>query len=69
MRAQLQRVRVPGLYLRATQDRLVPRSAARLFARLAPEARVADIEGPHFLLQARAAAAARAIREFVIGLA
>src|SRR5262249_36869842 len=35
MRAQLQRVRVPGLYLRATEDRLVPGSAARLFARLA----------------------------------
>ena len=60
----LRRVKLPALYLRATEDRLVPSSASKLFARLASNARVADIQGPHFLLQARPDAAAAAIREF-----
>jgi pimeloyl-[acyl-carrier protein] methyl ester esterase len=33
--AQLEKVRLPGLYLRATADRLVPQSASRVFARTA----------------------------------
>jgi pimeloyl-ACP methyl ester carboxylesterase len=69
VRSSLRRVRLPCLYLRATEDRLVPRSAAELFARLSSNARVVDIEGPHFLLQARPEAAASAIREFVERLA
>jgi pimeloyl-[acyl-carrier protein] methyl ester esterase len=60
----LRRVGLPALYLRATEDRLVPRSASRLFVRLSPNSRVVDIEGPHLLLQARPDAAARVIREF-----
>ena len=56
---------VPTLYLRATEDRLVPRSAAAPFARLASGARVVEIEGPHFLLQANPVEAARVIRDFV----
>jgi pimeloyl-[acyl-carrier protein] methyl ester esterase len=60
----LRHVGLPALYLRATEDRLVPRSASRLFVRLSPNSRVVDIEGPHLLLQARPDAAARVIREF-----
>ena len=63
--AMLGRIRVPALYLRATEDRLIPGSAAATFTRLAPNARVAEIEGPHFLLQASPVAAARAIRDFI----
>jgi pimeloyl-ACP methyl ester carboxylesterase len=55
----LDRIRVPTLYLRATEDRFVPRSAAAPFARLASGARVVEIEGPHFLLQANPVEAAR----------
>ena len=65
VRNALQRVGVPSLYLRATEDRLVPGSAAKEFARLSSNARLVDIEGPHFLLQSRPAAAAQAISEFV----
>jgi pimeloyl-ACP methyl ester carboxylesterase len=64
VRTTLGRVTVPGLYLRATEDRLVSRASARLFERLAPRARVADIVAPHFLLQSNPVAAAQAIKEF-----
>jgi len=64
-RSTLRHVGLPALYLRATEDRLVPRSAATEFARLSSNARVVDIEGPHLLLQSRPAAAAHAIHEFV----
>jgi pimeloyl-[acyl-carrier protein] methyl ester esterase len=60
----LRRVTLPALYLRATEDRLVPTAASKLFARLSSNARVVDIEGPHLLLQARPNAAAGALREF-----
>ena len=64
----LSRIRLAGLYLRATEDRLVPSAAARLFEELAG-GRVVDIEAPHLLLQASPQAAARAIREFIRELA
>jgi pimeloyl-ACP methyl ester carboxylesterase len=51
--------------MRATEDRLVPRSAGDYFARLARAGRVVDLEGPHFLLQARPTLAAAEIREFI----
>ena len=60
----LQRAKVPAVYLRATEDRLVPKSASERFTRLSAGSRVVDIEGPHLLLQARPEAAARPIREF-----
>jgi pimeloyl-ACP methyl ester carboxylesterase len=65
VRALLDRVRVPMLYLRATEDRLVPRSAAASFKRFAPSARVVEMEGPHFLLQANPVETARVISGFV----
>jgi pimeloyl-ACP methyl ester carboxylesterase len=65
VRALLDRVRVPMLYLRATEDRLVPRSAAASFKRFAPSAHVVKMEGPHFLLQANPVETARVISGFV----
>jgi pimeloyl-[acyl-carrier protein] methyl ester esterase len=62
---ELKNISVPGLYLRATEDRLVPHQAARLFERLASKGRVVDVEGPHFLLQANPQGAAREIRTFM----
>ncbi len=61
----LTRVRVPALYLRATEDRVVPRAASRLVSQLLPEARVVELEGPHFLLQAAPAEAARHVGGFL----
>ena len=62
---QLRAMTLPTLYMRATEDRLVPRSAGEYFARLARAGRVVDLEGPHFLLQARPALAAAEIRKFI----
>ena len=64
VRTMFSRVAVPGLYLRATEDRLVSGASARLFESLASRARVVDIVAPHFLFQSNPVAAARAIREF-----
>jgi pimeloyl-ACP methyl ester carboxylesterase len=61
---QLRQVRVPILYLRASQDRIVPRSASKKIQRWVPAVRLVDIEGPHYMLQACASVAAEAIRGF-----
>jgi len=61
-------IRVPVLYLRATEDRLVPEAAPLLLQRHLPGARVMEIEAPHFLLQVAPAAAAREVDHFIEAL-
>lgn len=63
--AKLRALDLPTLYLRATEDRLVPRSAGDSFSRLARAGRVVDLRGPHFLLQACPEPAAIEIRKFM----
>jgi pimeloyl-ACP methyl ester carboxylesterase len=63
VRAEAQRIRMPGLYLRASEDRVVDESAARLFTQHAAGARVVDIAGPHCLLQANPRAAASVLKQ------
>jgi pimeloyl-[acyl-carrier protein] methyl ester esterase len=58
-------IEVPGLYLRATEDRLVPASAGLHLARRNSRIRIVDIEAPHFMLQVNPQAAARTIVGFV----
>jgi pimeloyl-[acyl-carrier protein] methyl ester esterase len=65
---ELQALELPTLYLRATEDRLVPHSAGEYFSRLARAGRVVDLEGPHFLLQAKPELAAAEVRKFVHNL-
>jgi len=55
---------IPVLYLRATHDLLVTRAACDLILEKAPDARVAELKGPHLLLQAAPIAAAAVIRDF-----
>jgi pimeloyl-ACP methyl ester carboxylesterase len=62
--AKLAAVTVPTLYLRASQDRLVPSAAGDLIARLNPGCRIVEITAPHFLLQVAASQAAEAIGTF-----
>jgi pimeloyl-ACP methyl ester carboxylesterase len=62
--ALLARVDMPALYLRASKDWLVPRSALDDF-RAMPRIGFAEIEGPHFLLQARPHAAAAYVQAFL----
>ncbi|MCE9638439.1 MAG: alpha/beta hydrolase [Planctomycetes bacterium] len=63
--AELARVRVPVLCLRATRDRVVPRAAANWIVTVAPQTRAIDIDASHMLLQAAPAAAATAIQSFL----
>jgi pimeloyl-[acyl-carrier protein] methyl ester esterase len=65
MRPALANVRVPVLYLRATEDRLVPRRCADDIAHIATQTRIVDIEAPHTLLQVAPAAAAAVVRAFI----
>jgi pimeloyl-ACP methyl ester carboxylesterase len=59
-----QRVSVPVLYLRATQDRIVPAAASDLILRACKEMQIVEIEGHHALLQTRASECAAAIAKF-----
>lgn len=62
---QLSAVRVPVLYLRATEDRVVPLAASQLISRLLPVTKIIELETPHFLLQVAPHAAAQHVRAFV----
>jgi pimeloyl-ACP methyl ester carboxylesterase len=62
---KLRSIRVPGLYLRGTEDRLVPAAVCHSLAQTASNFRVVEIEGPHFLLQVSPQLAAKAITDFV----
>jgi len=64
VRALLARIDLPVLYLRASEDRLVPRSASDDFAAM-PRVRFAEIEAPHFLLQANPEEAAAHVEAFL----
>lgn len=65
VRQALAATRVPLLYLRARQDRLVPPSASALVRQLRSDARLVEIEAPHCLLQASPAAAAAQLQQFL----
>jgi pimeloyl-ACP methyl ester carboxylesterase len=68
MRPALANIRVPVLYLQATEDRLVPRRCADDIAHIATQTRIVDIEAPHTLLQVKPAAAAAAVKTFIATL-
>ena len=46
-------IEVPILVLTARRDRIVPRAATRWLSSTAPGAQIAEIDGPHLLLQSR----------------
>lgn len=62
---ELARVAVPILYLRASEDRVIPKRASELIRTLAPSTRIVDFVAPHFLLQVLPDAAASAVKEFL----
>jgi pimeloyl-ACP methyl ester carboxylesterase len=67
--ARLASVRVPTLYLRASNDRLIPSSVARRVQKTLPSAIVSEVTGPHFLFQVAPQACARIVQQFVGNLA
>jgi pimeloyl-ACP methyl ester carboxylesterase len=62
--ANLNKVKVPVLYLRAAQDRVVPPKAAAVIQRICPGAGVVVIDAPHCLLQVDARRAAGEVKQF-----
>lgn len=60
--ATLARIACPLLYLRGRHDRLVSRRSWEHIRAILPQARSVEMDGPHFLLQARATEAATAIK-------
>lgn len=62
--SSLCRIRVPLLYLRASEDRVVFSSASAVISAHVPGTKVVAIEGPHFLLQAKPQECAGAVRAF-----
>ena len=65
---ELRTIDVPILYLQATLDFLVPRTALTLIKQLKPDVRVALLDGPHFLLQANPGLAVTEIKKFCSGV-
>jgi len=61
------RCTVPTLYVRGTEDRLVPESASRRMAAVRAMS-IAHVRGPHFLLQANPEGAWKAITPFLDSL-
>jgi pimeloyl-ACP methyl ester carboxylesterase len=64
----LARVRVPTLVLQASDDHVVPRSATEHIMDTLPTAELVEIQGPHMLLQIRAAECAAAVTRFMAAL-
>ena len=61
----LSRIMVPMLYLRASDDRVIPKSASQLILSLKPDTRVVEFQAPHFLLQTFPSETASVVKAFV----
>jgi pimeloyl-ACP methyl ester carboxylesterase len=64
VRADLNQIAVPILYLQAKQDRLVSAACLEELRRIKPQMAVAELEGPHLLLQRQPQIAAEAVVKF-----
>jgi pimeloyl-ACP methyl ester carboxylesterase len=65
--ANLARVTLPTLYLRAKHDRLVSRASYDHIRKILPNIEVAELDAPHLLLQTVPQEAVAAIKHFVDG--
>jgi pimeloyl-ACP methyl ester carboxylesterase len=63
--AALARLHLPILVLEAAHDRVIPAAASRWILRIQPGAELAQIHGPHLLLQTRPAECAAAVLQFM----
>jgi len=63
--AQLRKIEVPMLYMRARQDRLVPAAAGRKILELRPDVELVEFDAPHLLLQIEPAKCAAAVLDFM----
>jgi pimeloyl-[acyl-carrier protein] methyl ester esterase len=65
VRKQLSDVRVPMLYIQATQDRLVSRRCMKEILGIKPETAVGAVDGPHLILQREPKRTAEIVAEFI----
>lgn len=63
--ALLAQIKLPVLYLRASEDRIVFKAASELVQGHLPQTVVVDFPAPHFLLQVMPVPAAAAVAEFM----
>ncbi len=63
--SSLARIRVPTLVIRAFGDRVISRAATRWLLRILPGAQLAELDGPHLLLQARPDECAAVVLRFM----
>jgi pimeloyl-ACP methyl ester carboxylesterase len=61
-------INVPILYIRATQDKIVPETSRELIVSIQPNTKIADIEGPHFILQTQPETSSALILRFLLAL-
>jgi pimeloyl-ACP methyl ester carboxylesterase len=65
VRKELAQIRVPTLYLRATEDKLVPAACMEEILRIKPDTTVIAVTGPHLLIQREPRKIAEAIAIFL----
>lgn len=64
-RQALSRIAVPMLYIQATMDKVVPKSCLEEIQRIKPDIRVAQIDGPHLILQREPEQSANIVAKFI----
>jgi pimeloyl-[acyl-carrier protein] methyl ester esterase len=64
-RAELARAKVPILYLRASQDKVIQSRSMEEILSIMPKTKVVSIRGPHLLLQREPRLSAAAIAKFI----
>jgi pimeloyl-ACP methyl ester carboxylesterase len=62
----MMKVDVPILYLQASEDRIISKSASRYVQSLAPETKIIELKAPHLLLQATPVEAGRIVKDFAM---
>ncbi len=67
--AQLGQIEIPSIYLRATDDHVVPEAASERISQLNPKTQIIDIKAPHCLLQAAPEEAASQVIKFLRAIA
>ncbi len=60
----LKKITAPILYLRASKDRLVKKASYKIIKKTKPDVEIAELDGPHLLLQSQPLKAWQAIESF-----
>jgi pimeloyl-ACP methyl ester carboxylesterase len=63
--AALRQITVPILVLRASRDRVISKRATSVILKNSPKARIVEVDGPHLLLQTRAAQCAEVVIQYL----